>query len=108
MQIPAHSIATIQFTPLDHEGNPSQLDGPLAFSLLPGSEQFVTLLESPGDNLVDLRADAVGVAFIVATGDVLLDSVIEPQEWTCEVSVYEKTSSLGCEVVGLRPIQDEV
>lgn len=107
MQIPAHRIGTILFTPLDHKGNPAQLDGPLSFSLAPGSSAFVTLIPTEEDNTIDVRGDAPGEAQIIASGDVLLGSGSEPTSWTCDVTVYELTDHLSCELVALRPVADE-
>lgn len=107
MQIPVGMIATIQFTPLDASGNPAQLDGPLSFELAPGSEAIATLLdESPGENAVDVQANAAGEITILATGDVRLDGGVESVTWTCSVVLYERADHLDCSLVSVRPVVD--
>lgn len=107
MFIPVGRIATIRFTPLDNEGNPANLDGPLSFSLAAGSSEFVTLIPTEEDNVIDVRGDAPGEAQIVASGDVLLGDGTETTSWNCDVTVYNVAANLSCELIALRLPVDE-
>lgn len=106
MQIPVGMIGTIHFTPLDAEGNPAQLDGPLSFALAEGSEALATIVGSPGENSVDVQANAAGEITILATGDVRLDDELEGATWSCSVELYNRADHLGCELVSVRPVVD--
>lgn len=108
MQIAVGRIGTIQFTALDHNGEPASLDGPLSFVLADdGSDEFAALTVLEADNQVDLRGLAAGTATILATGDVRLGEGVEAREWSCAVSIYEPADQLACELIAMRPVIDE-
>lgn len=107
MQIPVGMIGTIRFTPLDAEGNPAELDGPLSFALAEGSEAFAEIVGgSPEENSVDVQANAAGEITILATGDVRLGDGLESVTWSCSVELYNRADHLGCELVSVRPVVD--
>ena len=100
-------IGKIQFSPLDRNGNPAVLDGPLSFSLAPGNELLATLLPSIEDNSVEVQAIGAGEISIIASGDVRLDDVVAVETWSCSAVLYEPADHLNCELVSLRPAIDE-
>lgn len=107
LQIPAHYVASIAFSPLDHEGNPAELDGELSFSLSSGSELFAAILPQVLPNVLVLQCNEPGVATVVASGDVVLGGAVELRTWECEVTIYELVSQLDCTVTSLEPVVDE-
>lgn len=104
--IPAHKIATVVVTPLDHNGNPAVIDGTLSFALSPGSEAFAELLESEENNTFELKAMAAGDVTVIVTGDILLGDDTEEFERECHFTIYEQADHLDCEVVDLRDVID--